>query len=66
MLESPSMLRYSLYDEVCVGREANINESFGSENSSAADNQQERLVKIGMIRILRDYMPDTEFIPVKI
>jgi hypothetical protein len=47
MLESPSMLRYSSYDEICVGYEANINESWGSENSSAADNQQERLVKIG-------------------
>lgn len=49
MLESPSMLRYSSYDEICVGYEANINESWGSENSSAADNQQERLVKIGWI-----------------
>ncbi len=43
------MLRYSSYDEICVGYEANINESLGSENSSAADNQQERLVKIGWI-----------------
>ena len=43
------MLRYSSYDEICVGYEANINESWGSENSSAADNQQERLVKIGWI-----------------
>ncbi len=127
MLESPSMLRYSSRDEICVGYEANINESWVSENSSAADNQQERLVQIGwitgfvdgegcfsihvvrqphrsnrrgyrtgfqvahqfvvtqgaksieclqtmnhckprpeMIRILRDYMPDTEFNPVKI
>ena len=49
MLETPSMLRYSSYDEICVGYEANINESWGSENSSAADNQQERLVKIGWI-----------------
>ena len=43
------MLRYSFHDEICVGYEANINESWGSENSSAADNQQERLVKIGWI-----------------
>jgi hypothetical protein len=49
MLETPSMLRYSSYDEICVGYEANTNESWGSENSSAADNQQERLVKIGWI-----------------
>src|ERR1700734_4538308 len=49
MLETPSMLRYSSRDEVCVGYKANINESWGSENSSAADNQQERLVKIGWI-----------------
>jgi hypothetical protein len=49
MLETPSMLRYSSYDEICVGYEANINESWGSENSSAADNQQERLIKIGWI-----------------
>ena len=49
MLESPSMLRYSSFDEICVGYEANIGESWGSENSSAADNQQERLVKIGWI-----------------
>jgi hypothetical protein len=49
MLETPSMLRYSSYDELCVGYEANINESWGSENSSAADNQQERLIKIGGI-----------------
>jgi hypothetical protein len=43
------MLRYSSYDEICVGYEASINESLGSENSSAADNQQERLVRIGWI-----------------
>jgi len=49
MLETPSMLRYSSYDEICVGYEANINESLGSENSPAADNQQERLIKIGWI-----------------
>ena len=49
MLESPSMLRYSSFDEICVGYEANINEFWGSENSSAADNQQERLIKIGWI-----------------
>src|ERR1700689_3717942 len=49
MLETPSMLRYSSCNEICVGYEGNINESCGSENSSAADNQQERLVKIGWI-----------------
>ena len=43
------MLRYSSCNEICVGYETHINESCGSENSSAADNQQERLVKIGWI-----------------
>ena len=42
------MLRYSLYNEGRV-REPNLPESYGSENSSAADNQQERLIKIGWI-----------------
>ena len=42
------MLRYSLYDEDRI-REPDLLESYGSENSSAADNQQERLVKIGWI-----------------
>jgi hypothetical protein len=42
------MLRYSLYneDQIC---EPDLTESYGSENSSAADNQQERLIKIGWI-----------------
>jgi len=47
MLESPWMLRYSSFDEDCV-RENSI-ESDGSDNSSAAVNQQERLIKIGWI-----------------
>jgi hypothetical protein len=48
MLETPWMLRYSLYDEDRV-REPDLLESYGSENSPAADNQQERLIKIGWI-----------------
>src|SRR6202021_3322471 len=42
------MLRYSLYNEDQI-REPDLPESYGSENSSAADNQQERLIKIGWI-----------------
>ena len=42
------MLRYSLYDEDRV-REPDLLDSYSSENSSAADNQQERLVRIGWI-----------------
>src|SRR5271163_4136140 len=42
------MLRYSLYSEAQV-REPDLTESYSSENSSAADNQQERLIKIGWI-----------------
>jgi len=42
------MLRYSLYDEDQV-REPDLFESYGSENSTAAENQQERLIKIGWI-----------------
>jgi LAGLIDADG endonuclease len=42
------MLRYSLYDEDQI-REPDLPESHGSDNSSAADNQQERLIKIGWI-----------------
>src|SRR5579863_2260348 len=48
MLESPWMLRYSLYDEGRV-RECGPSESYSSDKSSAADNQQERLIKIGWI-----------------
>jgi LAGLIDADG endonuclease len=42
------MLRYSLYgvDQI---REPDLPESYSSDNSSAADNQQERLIKIGWI-----------------
>jgi len=42
------MLRYSLYNDNWV-REPNSLESYGSDNSSAAENQQERLIKIGWI-----------------
>jgi hypothetical protein len=42
------MLRYSLYSEGQV-REPDLLEPYSSENSSAADNQQERLIKIGWI-----------------
>ena len=42
------MLRYSLNDEDWV-REPNSPESYGSDNSTAAENQQERLIKIGWI-----------------
>jgi hypothetical protein len=42
------MLRYSLCDNDRV-RESNLSEAHGSDNSSAADNQQERLIKIGWI-----------------
>ena len=42
------MLRYSLYNEDQI-REPDLLESYGSENSSAAENQQERLIKIGWI-----------------
>jgi hypothetical protein len=42
------MLRYSLYSEDQI-REPDLVESYGSENSSAAENQQERLIKIGWI-----------------
>jgi hypothetical protein len=48
MLESPWMLRYSLCDNDRV-RESNLSEAHGSDKSSAADNQQERLIKIGWI-----------------
>ena len=51
------MLRYSLYGEDQV-RESDLIEPYGSDNSSAADNQQERLVLNA--RILRDYTPDTD------
>jgi hypothetical protein len=42
------MLRYSLYNEDQI-REPDLPESYSSENSSAAENQQERLIKIGWI-----------------
>jgi hypothetical protein len=42
MLENPWMLRYSLNDGDWV-REPNSHPSYGSDNSTAAENQQERL-----------------------
>jgi LAGLIDADG endonuclease len=42
------MLRYSSYNENWV-RESDPTELYGSDNSSAAENQQERLIKIGWI-----------------
>ena len=43
------MLRYSLYNEDRI-REPDLPESYSSDNSSAAENQQERLIKkIGWI-----------------
>jgi hypothetical protein len=42
MLENPWMLRYSLSDNDWV-RESNPTASYSSDNSSAAENQQERL-----------------------
>jgi hypothetical protein len=42
------MLRYSLYNEDQI-REPDLPESYSSDNSSAADNQQERLIEIGWI-----------------
>jgi len=43
------MLRYSLYNEDQI-REPDLPESYGSDNSTAAENQQERLIKkIGWI-----------------
>jgi hypothetical protein len=42
------MLRYSSHDEFGV-RESDAEQSYGSDNSSAAENQQERLIKIGWI-----------------
>jgi len=53
MLEYPWMLRYSLYDEDRV-RECDPPESYSSDKSSAADNQQERLIKIGWITCFVD------------
>jgi hypothetical protein len=40
------MLRYSLYSEDQI-REPDLFEVYSSDNSSAAENQQERLIKIG-------------------
>jgi len=48
MLENPWMLRYSLNDEDWV-RESSSPKSYSSDNSTAAENQQERLIKIGWI-----------------
>ena len=43
------MLRYSSHDERYAGYRTGVAESSGSEKSTAADNQQERLIKIGWI-----------------
>src|SRR5580704_5880255 len=48
MLENPWMLRYSLCDNDWV-RESNSTASYSSDNSTAAENQQERLIKVGWI-----------------
>jgi hypothetical protein len=48
MLENPWMLRYSLNDEDWV-REPDSPALFSSDNSTAAENQQERLIKVGWI-----------------
>jgi hypothetical protein len=48
MLESPWMLRYSLSNGDCV-REPDMIDAGSSDKSPAADNQQERLIKIGWI-----------------
>jgi hypothetical protein len=50
MLENPCMLRYSSYSDNCI-RESESDSvlPYGSDNSSAAENQQERLIKIGWI-----------------
>jgi LAGLIDADG endonuclease len=48
MLEYPWMLRYSSCEEDWV-REPDTSETCGSDNSTAAENQQERLIKIGWI-----------------
>ncbi len=42
------MLRYSQYGKGKI-REPDLSESYSSDNSSAADNQQERLITIGWI-----------------
>jgi LAGLIDADG endonuclease len=49
MLENPWMLRYSSYDDNCVREHSERFLPFDSDNSSAAENQQERLIKIGWI-----------------
>ena len=50
MLENPCMLRYSPFGESCIREnDPDLFLPSGSDNSSAADNQQERLIKIGWI-----------------
>jgi hypothetical protein len=51
------MLRYSLYNEDQI-REPDLLESYGSDNSTAAENQQERPAFAG---ILRDFTPGPIF-----
>jgi hypothetical protein len=43
------MLRYSSYSGDCIREHSDLASSYGSDNPSAADNQQERLIKIGWI-----------------
>jgi LAGLIDADG DNA endonuclease family protein len=50
MLENPCMLRYSSFGESFIREnDPDLFLPSGSDNSSAADNQQERLIKIGWI-----------------
>ena len=43
------MLRYSSYVDSCIREQSEAVSSCGSDNPTAADNQQERLIKIGWI-----------------
>src|SRR5579863_6817521 len=43
------MLRYSSYSGDCIREESDSVPSSGSDNPTAAENQQERLIKIGWI-----------------
>ena len=50
MLENPCMLGYSSYRGSCIREsKSDLAAQYGSDNSSAAENQQERLIKIGWI-----------------
>src|SRR6185437_4179083 len=43
------MLRYSSYNASCIREPSGQLLTFGSDNPTAAENQQERLIKIGWI-----------------